>query len=250
MTAKDGPTTRDASLLAQIGSEEDPPMSDLDARWEALAAGTLSTEEREALLQEAEDDPLAEAALVAFSPLDDSFHHRVATFAPSHYHRQTEPTPAPAWGWLRWAVPLLVGLTALLLAILRPWGSTSALPPYTATWRSGEQPVRGDPSPQASPRFVEGSTLELILSPSTGTVEAPSVVVYLDAWDPRHTLALTPEIAATGAVRLRGVIGTPPLELEVGAHRLLIAVGPAGTAAPPGAPEPPWQQLEATFEVQ
>ncbi|HHO52350.1 MAG TPA: hypothetical protein ENK18_16135 [Deltaproteobacteria bacterium] len=251
MTAKDGPTTRDALLLAQIGSEEDPPMPELDTRWESLAAGTLTSEEQRALSLEAEGDPLAEAALVAFSPLDASFHRRVATFAPSHYHRRPpeEPGPQP-WGWLRWAVPLLAG-AALVVAVLRSsGGDPQPLPPYRATWSSGEQVVRGEGDPQSIPGFVAGSTLELILSPSTRIEVDPVVLVYLDRWGPRHALELAPELAATGAVRLRGVIGTPPLELQVGPHRLLIAVGPAGAEPPAGPPGAPWQQLQAPFEIQ
>jgi len=74
--------------------------------------------------------------------------------------------------------------------------------------------------------------------------------VFVDGWD--RPLKVDPDIAASGAVRLRGIVGEGPWTFETGSHELFLLVGPADAPLPelgPEGPGAPWHVSVLPFEV-
>lgn len=259
MTKREGLEPDLQDLLSQIDAMDDD-LDELDDRLEALAAGTLSEPVKVALIEEAAEDPLLQTAVHVMRPLGGEMHARLMATAREAYHEVSEEEAAAAdapedqapvvelrpnrgWPVAQMAIPVLLAAVALFLLLPRGAGT---LPDYQVEWRSGEQSLRSE-VPQTTPRFTQGSAIEVWARPARAAGEPVQARVFLDDW--AHPLAVDPSIAASGGVRVRGELGQAPWTLAPGPHTLIVAVGPADALVPSSEPGPPWQVTTLPFEV-
>jgi hypothetical protein len=219
--------------LARLERAEDETGRDrLDERWDRLAAGTLTAEEEAELRALAETSPEAREAYEAFRPLGAAFQARVVDALAA----ETRTPGSRVLLFRRNSIRLGAGLAAAaavaaaLLIFLRGPSSQPPMPVYTAELTGGTKAFRGEEGPSKGPQvFVPGSLLTITASPEQNVkpVEARSFFVR-----GRELVSLKPEVAdVTGAVRLRGTLGTE-IRLSPGDWRAWIVVGRPGGIPP------------------
>lgn len=217
------------SLRELEGEEQEDALT--DARWERLAAGTASDEDRAALERLAHEDPLAREALALFAPLGEDAQRRYAGAIEAELAASREQAKAPAAGPIpeparehtrehTTVVPLrarpprgasfrrlaaagtaLAMAAAVALMLTRPHAPGATLPAYALALSGGEAIDRGEPD-ATLPVLRRGSRLTLTLRPATpvrGPVEARAFLVQAG-----RTVALDAalQLSADGAVRL------------------------------------------------
>lgn len=230
-----GPNREDEALLEALGEVARAEPDVLDARWDALAAGALSADERAALEALAAGDRQMADALEAFAPRDDALDDRItaailAQTAAGPAAPDTRDAPVVAIGTApsarrRWAWLAAAGaaLAAGLIAFALRGGPT--LPDYALDNRAGEQAARGVDDPAAATVYGPGSRVDLILRPATDVIGPVAARVFHQHGDTISALPIAPTASATGVLRLTGSVDAllPPGQ---GAQRLLIAIGP------------------------
>ena len=209
----------------------------LDERWDRLAAGVLSSEEKADLSALAEASPEAREAYEAFRPLGAEFQARVVAAATAELARGPAPEkPLPRLLPFRraaarfevWLGTAAMAAAALFLLLRTP--GFSALPVYTAELSGGTQAVRGgEPGPAPGVQvFVPGSLLTLTVRPERtveGALEARSFLASATGageilpWNPEPRFEM-----AGGSVRLRGTLGRE-IRLPPGTWRIWVVVG-------------------------
>jgi len=212
---------KDEELLQRLGdlARDEDAADPLDARWDRLAADDLSAEERAELERLAEESEVAEAALGAFSPLDDELLDRIAERVVEE--RGARVIPFRKRSLVRWgavAVPLLAAAAVALLVVL-PSG-VAPLPDYGIEVGGGDRAVRsGGPVPGGTPRLSPTSHFDLVLRPSTAVVGPVEVAGWLLVAGGPTPLPLHGHLSEGGAARLGGgaveLFGAAPGEREI-----------------------------------
>ena len=231
----------DDSLLRELRrvAREDQELekAELDGRWDAFAAGRLSTEEEEELRELAKESPEAAAAYEAFRPVGADFRARVveaARFQLAGSRRSAarplaRPTQRAADGprRQRWWLPSgALAAAALLLVVFWP-RELPPLPPYGLELAGDVKTLRSSEaeSPLERKVYVPGNRLRLVLMPSAavdGPVTASAFV--LAAGVPRRFDGPPAEVSEAGAVLIEGEVGRE-IELPFGDSYLLVVVG-------------------------
>lgn len=199
---------------------------DADASWEALAAGELSDDERQRLIDQ---DPDGERKAAAFDPLGREFRDAVARNIKASLADAGALNTAPKWGKRpsRWLGALAASLVAAVAftTLLRGPGSADPLPGYSSTMRGGSV-TRSVNDTQAV--FTKGDRVELILTPDTSISEPLNVVAYRQISGSLAPVAMPePQWSEFGAARVVATIGQD-LALPEGDSVLLVAVARAG----------------------
>ena len=225
-----------------------------DPRWDALAAGELSDEDRQALVDE---DPDGERKAQAFDPLPAEFRDAIKRDLRTSLATSTAPTAAPGKRRSRWIGALAASLVAALaVVVLLPRSDGFApLPGYTSTLRGGAVMRSENDGPAV---LRNGERIELILTPATG-IETPLATggfVLVDERIEPVTLPQT-QFSPFGAARIVAVVGED-LALPAGDSVLLVAVSHPGAQpdrsevakrlAEPVPEATPWQLL--TFPLR
>ncbi|WP_437935121.1 hypothetical protein [Sorangium sp. So ce341] len=224
------------AALARTAREEDIVA---DPRWDEVAAGKLSAEQRAALRGRS---AAAQEAFRAFEPLDgaerDAIEAQVVA-ALAGAAPVEKPAPAASLPTRAAAAPrrrrgtLLLSAAAALaaalaaLVVLRPARAPS-LPAYALALEGGEWEERGaGRAPGAAPRLGPGSRVELILRPEL-PVHGPIAVrgalvqgVHARPWSPPV------ELSPDGAVRIAGTREAVFPGVPDGAWEIVLAVGRA-----------------------
>lgn len=201
---------KEDSALARIGEHVREDQKD-DARFERVARGEATTEELEALEQEAADDPALAARLAGSRPLDEAAALRIAARVRPADAKVAPLAPAKKGARpsrLRLAAitaPLAMAAALVLYLAAGPGGGVGALPGYSVS-ATGEQAMRGPA--EATTRLSVGkgrdARFEIVARPDTA---APAkIVAYAFAMidgEPSPLEAKT-EVSADGAVRVTG----------------------------------------------
>lgn len=212
--------------LAQVARERRTRETD-DPRWERLAAGALSEQERAELERLASQSPEDARKREAFTPLDAAARQRIvdrigpllATAPPAG-----KVVPFRPRRWVA-VVPALAAAAAVLF-FAWPGRQLAPVPEYQLAL-SGEQALRGEPSAEAVPRLGPGSQLSLVLRPARAVEGAIQVRAFLvqggkaQPWNPPM------EVSSEGAVRIAGLVETL-LPVAPGEWTIAVAVGRAG----------------------
>lgn len=235
-------------LLRRLGdlarTEEEEEQRRLDPRWDALAAGALPPAEVARLEAEARQTPEGRAAWEAFRPLDPGFRERLRSAARRQVgapeSAAAPPAPAserPGAAVLPWVprrrrlaaavVAMTAAVAAMLLVVLRP--APGPLPPYQLGFSGGERAVRGGPAGPSQggegvPVLRPGSRLELVLRPQRPVGGRVAVAAFRAGEGEVQPWPVPLEIAASGAVRVAGVVGEE-IPLPPGEWDLILAVG-------------------------
>jgi hypothetical protein len=212
-----------------------------DARYDALAAGTLSDAERDALLEEAARSEAAAEAYDAFRPLGAEFQARVvnrllgeragtgaAPAAPQAPTRKVVPFRARV---VRRFVPLALAASVLVavgLVMLRAGGDGS-LPGYGLTLEGQVTLMRGEAPPATAAPFATGNRFRLVLTPARDVADDVEARAWVRTPDGRVAPLAAPaaRVAPSGAVLIEGDVGGD-VRLPPGASTLLVVVGRAG----------------------
>lgn len=227
------------AMAAQKARAKEP-----NTQWDALAAGELSADEREALLAADEDGQLQEL----FTPLGDDFEANVlhdilggGESAPPV--EAAEPGPPPEGGpdsvtpkpankpfWMLWAAPVIAVAAALLLVFAMPGGGPD-LPDYSWEIAGGDQVVRGsDTTTSGTVALSVGTALTISARPDEpmeGELTATAFVRQADG-SVQPSLVVV-QLADSGAVRWVGRAGDGAL--QPGATEVIVVVHPADTPA-------------------
>jgi hypothetical protein len=144
-----------AKTLARVAAEEEAAMA-VDPQLDALAAGTLSAEERRALEARAAQDPALREAMELFAPLPAAAISRAAGSEPQKVRRLIPR-------WVMPAAAIAAGVMAVVL--LRP--APAPLPEYSLEISPAYTPSRGAEPNLAEETVVHvDSDLELVLRPA------------------------------------------------------------------------------------
>lgn len=218
----------DDALLEALGEIARAEGDGLDARWDALAAGSLSAEDEAALKALAATAPDGDAIWAAFAPRDAALDDAITASVLGQAARPARPpapvvsiTEAPSarrrWAWAGAAIALAAGL---LVFVLR---SPPALPPYSLENHAGEQVVRGEQNAKEVV-YGAGSQLDLILRPAADLTTAVAIRVFHARGDTISALPVEPTRSDSGAFRLRGAVDEL-LPKTVGAQTLIFIIG-------------------------
>jgi len=233
----------------------------LDERWDRLSAGTLSTEEEEALRALAATSEQAEEAYELFQPFSPEVEARILSALGAREKAArleaegTEGESAPSSPSTRNAPPdpggrrvlpfpgrrfrVVGGLSAavaaaaaaLVVIVLRaPAASRGAFPNYAEAPLEGfaRSERGGAPGPGEIPAYHGGSGLQLILTPPTRVegVKADCYFVRPDA--PSEPETCSPGVLEvderTGRIEVKGTVGRD-LPLAAGDWRLCVVAG-------------------------
>lgn len=220
------------ALAAVAGDEAD----DLDARWDALAAGELSADDAAALQALAAEDAEAADAWAAFAPRDEGLDARIAASILKQTTSQQRTTPSPDAPVVAitdapsarrrglWAVGAGLAIAAGLIVFALQAGS--ALPAYSLDNRAGEQAVRGDEHAEEA-IYGPGSQIDVILRPANDVTVSVGVRVFNRTGDAITRLPTQPTQGATGVFRLRGLVDDL-LPSSPGAHSLIFVISAPG----------------------
>jgi hypothetical protein len=205
-----------AIALGELMREQDK----IDPRLEKHARGELSAAEREALFEEAKNDPRLALAVQLYTPLSSQTIDRLSTIRPPARVR-----------WLRVVVPVLAAAAAIVIAFLMFPGGDE-LPAYTLRARAGDAEFRGAAATKNVLRA--DSELEVVLTPAEPVRTAVEAQLLVEG----EASSARPEISKDGAVRFRGRVdelvgartGTTTLRFVVGARsfELQVVILPRG----------------------
>ncbi|MEM1179484.1 MAG: hypothetical protein AAGM22_14145 [Acidobacteriota bacterium] len=236
---------------AEDGAAEDGAAEDVavDARWLALCKGELSAAEARAL--ESETPEAERPSLEAFRPLSADFQDDMvrrleqmrgaATEEPTPLRRRSRPTRRATQSAGRWsrrlslAAAVLVAIVGAALLSRTELSAPAPLPGYSIEWTGGALDERSSGDSSAGiPRWRPGTELQLQLRPDTtfeGSVYVHAFLVRAE--EVRPWPGPPPEVASTGAVRLRAAL---PLDQAPAPGRwsVLILLSPEPGAAPSG----------------
>ena len=230
--------TRDP-FLEKLGAavRDDNRESAHDARWQRLAEGTLSPDERQALEREAEADPDVRELLALYAPLGEAQLARFEEAArDAHGHERDAASAAPsravgaarrAWGA---RIALLGGSLAAAAALLLWLRMPPPLPvaAYDVVVASADVGARAEGArPAPGPVVQTGTTFELVARPAVAERGPLAARAFLErdgvvtSWDAPI------ELSSEGVVRITG-----DTEALFGARRgavtILLAVGRPG----------------------
>lgn len=226
-----------------------------DPRWDALARGELSEEERAALAALADEDPALRGAPELFDPLGAEHEDRFLAAirgemaaAPSEKEGAPAEKEAPARAAApvvslderrtsrrRWAAgvstTLALAAAGALWIATRPGSGGAPLPAY-ALAVTGERDTRADvPAPAV---LSPGARVTLVLrpaAPAEGPLEARAFLVQRAA---EIALDVSVEVSEDGAVRM---VGRAPAgaALATGEAEVVAVIGRRGALGAPGA---------------
>lgn len=184
-----------------------------DPRWERLATGTISPEERAELERMAAADPEAARAMAMFQPIEEAELARTVaavTSPPASASAVARPQ-APARGagggrrpFVRWALAgALAAAAVVLVAVLRAPPGGRPLPTYELALEGVKQ-VRGSTLSAGAPLFTPDARFELVVRPGWQAPGAVACAGFL--WAQGRLLAWEPvfEVSSQGACRLSG----------------------------------------------
>ena len=229
--------------LARVAREEEVKQRRLlDERWDFLAAGDLSAEDRRELEARAGESATGAAAWEAFRPLGADFRQQLAAKLTAAAGAEEPVAPkTPVKGqvvpferprrrrWVQWSIPA-AAIAASLVLVFRPLGEMPPLPSYEIVVGGtvAEQRSVSAPDPEGVQPFAAGNRFELVLTPLTAVEGAVSAKIWrLQAGQLRALSSPPPEVAASGTVRLRGTVGEG-LDLPQGRSSLVVVVGRSG----------------------
>ncbi len=228
----------DDDLLIELGELARDARRPVDPRWDALARGELSDEERAALRAEEDADALAPL----FEPLGEDFANALAAKvlaerAPASAKPEGEVVSLRARRGarvVRYALPGIALAAAALLYVLAtgdPAGEP-ALPAYTVEVHGGDQALRGAPAASTERvRLSPGSRIEVVARPATPvTAPVAAEVTVRDASGATRPWTGGVEVAPSGAVRLTGTLGED-LVLSPGEATLEVTLRPRDAAS-------------------
>jgi ferric-dicitrate binding protein FerR (iron transport regulator) len=218
--------------LARVARERREEES-REARWEGLAQGTLSEEERRELERLAGETPEAHAAYEAFRPLEPEARERiVARLEQEGTGAKVVPLASRRRVMARVVVPAaLAAMAAGVLLVVLPVGGGAPVPEYALSF-SGEQAVRSDAPEAEVVRLGPGSRFTLVLRPEQGVEGKVEARAFLVRPGEARAWSVPMEVSAEGAVRIQG--RAEELPVPPGEWTLAIAVGRPG--ALPDAP--------------
>lgn len=230
-------------------------MTERDDEDDLLAAlGDLARDQDEAadaLWQAVQEGPTEAPGVQpgALTPLDDG---ERADLTEALFGVEAAPAPViDLASRRRGFIGAGVGLALAAGLAMVVFGRAASLPDYALEVRAGEQVLRGDEA--RSQVFSQGSVLSAVLRPEVDAAGAEVAVVLVPAGGSAQVLDLPVQVSASGAMRLRAVIGRD-VPVGVGEHRLVFLVAPKGDlpsdptsfadVAPSGA-----QRLQYIFRV-
>lgn len=208
-----------------------------DPRWDALARGDISAEDRAALEALAAEDPLAREALALFAPLGREAEARYAERIEAEIGAAKRAASKRRARVIRLALPLAAALAAAasLALFLRGSPVDPSLPAYALAITGGAADQRGDDprSPRAPLALSEGSRFTITLRPETpasGPLAARAFLVRDALVSP---LDVSVSTSPDGALRLVGQLGA----VSPGDAKIVIVVG-----RPPSMPSAPFDR--------
>lgn len=238
---------KEDNLLETLGRVGRQQEASSDPRWAALAAGTLSEAEAEALRREAELTEDGRRRYELFRPFDEGTRERVferlsaeaAAAGGNNAPKSPEPAPPARVTPLRakvrarasFAIAAAMAIAAAFAFLFLP-KSFAPLPTYELAAR-GESAQQGDSDPPSSPlRLTDwDSSFEVILSPEKeagGDVVARTLLAQgrnVRAWAPPPKLITSTQ---GGVISFKGTKRELFPEIPPGTWTLVIAVGRPG----------------------
>jgi hypothetical protein len=187
-----------------------------------LSEGVLPPESQQSLTERAERDPALAQKLPAFLPLEASVRDAIAARVASDRKRSRRKIL-----WL--AAPALLAAAGVLLFVALS-DRAEPLPAY-ALEVDVSAPALTRSGPARASIAREGSPLEILVRPAREVSGIHAAVFVREArgWT---RLAIEPEIAPTGSVRVRGTIGRAPFDLGPGSHRIAVVVATHAASDP------------------
>jgi hypothetical protein len=220
----------DEALAALAAAARSDPDARRPSRWERLAAGEASDDERASLERVAQswDEPDAVAVL---SP-DRAFAERVASRVAAQRAASAAPATVVPLRRARVVVVAAAVVAAVAMAasvaLIAGRSRTADLPTYAMVTEGGQRDIRsGSGASDAVVRLGPDSNLDLAMRPQKSVVGAVEVraAIVMDGrarpWTPSF------EIASSGAVSLHGA-ATALVDGSNGVRDLVIAVGRPG----------------------
>jgi hypothetical protein len=201
----------DDDVVARLRDHERAARSE-DALWERVAAGAASPEEIAELERRAADEPEVARMLEATRPLGDDAASRIASYVAPSGRADTRVVALDA----RRARPLarriatyagpLALAAALMVYVTASGRDGGALLPEYAVTATGEATMRGPAEPTARLRIGReaASTFEIGLRPATEVAEPLVAYAFALGDGEPSPLDAQVEVAASGAVRVRG----------------------------------------------
>ncbi|MBX2813835.1 MAG: hypothetical protein KTR25_18605 [Myxococcales bacterium] len=189
-----------------------------DKRLEAYALGTLTPEQVQALLEEADGDKALAQQLELYRPLSPAIRKSLRTVA----HRSMTPVVGP-WTIVRVSSALATAAALMVSLWSRP---SPQFPEYQIEVRAQASEWRGK-EPEALTTVELETPLEIVLRPSV------AVAAHVDArmWTVTplgtHTTTTRPQVSAQGAIRWMA----PAKDFsdgEMGRIELIVVVGASG----------------------
>lgn len=222
-----------ADPLRQLGEQaraEEVPAA--DARWEALALGTLAPADVEALRAEAERSPEARSLWELYAPLGPDFDRRllaeITRAADAKRPRLVPSRRSPAV--LRWVAAGTISAAAAAGAAWWMGAATpNELPAYALEVRGGDRVERGAGASVASPviRASRSSELDLALRPARAVAARVGSVAWVDGGGTSRKLAMLPDVTPEGTVRWHGSAAALLGDVAPGTYHLTLFVGDA-----------------------
>jgi hypothetical protein len=223
-----------------------------DARWDALARGELSEDERAELVALAEKDPALSGAPALFEPLGAEAEARFLAAiqhelgaerkADQGAAKAAEPVagarPAEVVsldarrrlrrGWMVGSAALALAAGVALWVATRSDGGGAALPEYALLVSGGERDVRAD-EPKAV-TLAPGSRVTMTLRPAEPAAIPLEARAFLVQGSTEIALDAAVEVSADGAVRMAGRVPAAAA-LAAGEAEIVAAIGRRGTVA-------------------
>jgi tetratricopeptide (TPR) repeat protein len=182
-----------------MSSEQQPKRERVEALWEELAHGELSSEEQGFLKALAEADPeLAEHA-AAYAPINDESIERIAEAAQKSLWRHRARKRNLWWGSAAGAL----AVAAAVLLMVRP-RAEDALPAYSLRLSQGLTMERGAAQAVAVPSFDAHSELDIIALPATRVSAPVSARAFLVRGAEIIAIPAQFSLEPSGALRFRG----------------------------------------------
>lgn len=190
-----------------------------DPRWERLAAGTASTDDRAALEAMVAGGEVPEGAMDAFAPLSAEARDRFAAAALDALKPAAQATPAPVIDlaarrrqrvrWLGVGATALAAAAALVLVLKPPDGPGPVpgphMPAYEVVFSGGDRILRSEDGVAV---LRAGSRFELVLRPATAVSgDPPAASAFLVRDGERSPWDVRIQASAQGSFRITGTVG-------------------------------------------
>lgn len=186
----------DDDLAYQIGELMTEQEQHLDPRLERLALGTISEDEKAALLRDAEQDAQLADAVSLFQPLDSNVQAKLTSTARASSTPKVRRLP-----WVGAGVGVVLAAAAAVLLFSR--AGVEPIPQYAFSAEAGDAIWRSEAAPK-SRSMREDSEMSIVSRPARIASGAIDGALWVIVAEGAMRSPAEPEVSADGAVRWLG----------------------------------------------